>query len=37
LLYWWTIAAISAIGWMITHHAWSHPELLEQSIIDDQP
>ena len=21
---------------MITHHAWSDPELLEQSIIDDQ-
>lgn len=36
LLYWWTMAAICAVGWMIAHHAWSHPELLEHAISHDQ-
>lgn len=32
LLYWWTMAAICAVGWMIARHAWHHQELLEDSI-----
>ena len=31
LLYWWTLALISGIGWLIAIHAWEKPELLEQS------
>ena len=33
LLYWWTLALISGIGWLIAIHAWQKPELLEQSAL----
>ena len=33
LLYWWTLALISGIGWLIAIHAWQKPELLEQSVL----
>lgn len=35
LLYWWTLAAISGIGWLIARYAWSKPELLEPSALHD--
>ena len=33
LLYWWTLALISGIGWLVAIHAWQKPELLEQSVL----
>ena len=33
LLYWWTLALISGIGWLVALHAWQKPELLEQSVL----
>ena len=35
LLYWWTLAAISGIGWMVARHALGKPELLDQSFLLD--
>ncbi|MFL0769645.1 MAG: TMEM175 family protein [Prochlorococcus sp.] len=31
LLYWWTMAWISGIGWLIARHAWKTPQLLEEA------
>ena len=36
LLYWWTLAAISGIGWLVARHAWRKPELLEESVVVDR-
>ena len=33
LFYWWTLALISGIGWLVAIHAWQKPELLEQSVL----
>ena len=33
LLYWWTLALISGVGWLVAIHAWQKPELLEESVI----
>jgi len=32
LFYWWTLAAISGLGWLIARHAWSNPQLLESCV-----
>ena len=34
LFYWWTLAAISGLGWLIARHAWSNPHLLESCVVD---
>ena len=34
LLYWWTLAAISGLGWLIARHAWSNPQLLESCVFN---
>ena len=34
LFYWWTLAAISGLGWLIAQHAWSNPHLLERCVVD---
>ena len=33
LLYWWTLALISGVGWLVAIHAWQKPELLEESVL----
>jgi len=32
LFYWWTLATISGLGWLIARHAWSNPQLLESCV-----
>ena len=34
LFYWWTLAAISGLGWLIARHAWSKPSLLESCVLN---
>ena len=34
LFYWWTLAAISGLGWLIARHAWSNPQLLESCVFN---
>ena len=34
LFYWWTLAAISGLGWLIARHSWSNPHLLERCVVD---
>ena len=36
LVYWWTLALISGIGWLVAIHAWQKPELLEPSALLEQ-
>jgi len=33
LLYWWSLALISGVGWLIEIHAWENPDLLEESAL----
>ena len=37
LLYWWTLALISGIGWLVAIHAERNPELLEESALLERP
>ena len=34
LFYWWTLALISGLGWLIARHAWSNPHLLEKCVLN---
>ena len=34
LFYWWTLAVISGLGWLIARHAWSNPQLLESCVFN---
>ena len=34
LFYWWTLAVISGLGWLIARHAWSNPQLLESGVFN---
>ena len=34
LFYWWTLAVISGLGWLIARHAWANPQLLESCVLN---
>ncbi len=36
LLYWWTLALISGVGWLVAIHAWKNPDLLEESALTER-
>ena len=36
LLYWWTLALISGVGWLVAIHAWKNPDLLEESALKER-